>query len=60
MRRWARWVLLAVCLGCLAKNVFGRENAWSLSAFFVSGGLWYFLAWKRARELDAPQPYRRR
>lgn len=52
--------MLALCVGCLAKNVFGRENFWSLSGFFASGGAWYWLAWRRARELDAPQPYRRR
>lgn len=60
MQRWLRWVLLALCVGCLAKNVFGHENFWSLTLFFVSGGAWYYLAWKRARELDSPRPYRRR
>ena len=49
--------MLVLCLGCLAKNVFGRESAWSLAGFFVSGALWYYLTWKRTRELDAAQPY---
>lgn len=60
MWRWARWLLLLLCLGCLAKNVFGRENAWSVAGFFICGALWYYLTWKRTRELDAPKPYARR
>lgn len=53
-----RWIALLACLGCLAKNVFGQESAWSVAGFFVCGALWYYLTWRRTRELDAPRPFR--
>lgn len=56
MKRSARWLSLLVCVGCLAKNMFGQSSAWSLAGFFASGGAWYYLTWKRTRELDAPRP----
>jgi hypothetical protein len=54
-----RWLALLVCLGCLAKNVFGEDSAWSVAGFFGSGALWYYLTWKRTRELDAAKPWSR-
>lgn len=57
MRRFLRWTSLAFCLACLAKAVFGRtDDFWALSGFFLTGALWYWLTWKRTRELDAPHP----
>lgn len=56
MKRSARWIVLLICLGCLAQNVFGESNPWTLTGFFVSGAIWYWLTWKRTRELDAPRP----
>lgn len=56
MKRSARWILLALCLAFLAKNVFGESGPWSLAGFFITGALWYWLAWKRTRELDSPRP----
>ncbi|MDE2038892.1 MAG: hypothetical protein KGO96_11190 [Elusimicrobia bacterium] len=56
MKRWARWLSLLVALACLAKNLFGRSDAWSLSGFFAAGAAWYYLTWRRTRELDSPRP----
>jgi hypothetical protein len=60
MRRMVRWLAFLICLGCLAKNVFGQESAWALAGFFAFGALWYYLTWKRTRELDAEKPFRTR
>ncbi len=50
-----RWVMLLICVVCLIKSVFGEATAWSLTGFFLSLAVWYWLTWKRQRELDAPQ-----
>ena len=56
MKRAARWFSLLISLACLATNVFGQSTAWSLAGFFIAGAAWYYLTWKRTRELDAPRP----
>jgi hypothetical protein len=60
MRRWVRWGCLTLCLGCLAKIIAGRGEAVSVAGFFVTGAVWYYLTWRRTRELDSPQPFRAR
>ena len=55
MGRSARWVMLVLCLAFLLKNVFGEATAWSLTGFFLTLAVWYWLARKRTRELDAPR-----
>ena len=56
MQRSLRWLILALCLGCLAKIVFGQESAWALAGFFATGALWYWLTWRRRSELDSSRP----
>jgi hypothetical protein len=50
-----RWAVLTICVGCLAKVVFGQPSVWALTGFFAAGAVWYWLTWLRTRELDAPR-----
>ena len=52
MRRSLRWISLTLCIGFLVHNIFGETQTWSLAGFFATGALWYWLTWKRTRELD--------
>jgi hypothetical protein len=54
--RGFRWLCFLLALGFLAKSIFGETTTWSVAGFFIFGALWYFLTWRRTRELDAPRP----
>lgn len=54
--RGFRWTCFVLAIASLIKSVFGVTTTWSVGLFFVSGSLWYFLTWRRTRELDAPRP----
>jgi len=56
MRRSVRWVMLLLCVAFLVKDVFGEATGWSVAGFFACLGIWYWLTWRRQRELDAPRP----
>ena len=51
-----RWLLFFCAIGFLLKSVFGETTQWSLAGFFFCGVLWYYLTWRRTRELDSPKP----
>lgn len=51
-----RWLSLILSIAFLLKSVFGTTTSWSVAGFFIFGALWYFLTWRRTRELDAPRP----
>lgn len=55
-RRGLRWTLFLVAFYSLLKTVFGTATVWSVAGFFAAGGAWYWLTWKRTRELDALKP----
>jgi hypothetical protein len=54
--RGFRWLCFLLALGFLTKSIFGATTTWSVAGFFIFGALWYFLTWRRTRELDAPRP----
>ena len=54
--RGLRWLLFIVAAILLLKSVFGTASAWSVGGFFLCGVLWYWLTWRKTRELDAPRP----
>ncbi len=56
MKNRLRWVLFFCAAGLLLKSVFGRATQWSVGGFFACGIAWYYLTWRRTRELDAPKP----
>lgn len=56
MRNLLRWLLFFCAIGLLLKSVFGRASQWSVGGFFLCGMAWYYLTWRRTRELDAPKP----
>ena len=56
MRRSVRWGMLLLCVAFLIKNIFGEATVWSLTGFFAALAVWYWLTWRRQRELDAPRP----
>jgi len=51
-----RWLNLILSVAFLLKSVFGATTTWSVAGFFVFGAVWYFLTWRRTRELDATRP----
>lgn len=48
--------MLLLCVAFLLKDVFGEATGWSLTGFFICLAVWYWLTWRRQRELDAPRP----
>lgn len=55
-RRGYRWTLFVVAAGLFVYVTLVEASAWAVAAFFVSGGLWYWLERRKMRELDAPRP----
>jgi hypothetical protein len=56
-RRAYRWVLfLAALISFFYFVIVDSDSLSALAAFFVSGGLWYWLERRKMRELDAPHP----
>lgn len=51
-----RWILLCFAVAFLASAFFAERKEWAAVGFFACGLGWYFLARKKARELDAPRP----
>lgn len=51
-----RWLLLVFALAFLAAAFLSERKLWTAVGFFVCGAGWYFLARRKARELDAPRP----
>ncbi|MBI3553921.1 MAG: hypothetical protein HY077_15605 [Elusimicrobia bacterium] len=56
MKNRLRWLLLVCALGFLLKTIFGQTTHWSVAGFFLCGVAWYYLTWRRTRELDSPKP----
>jgi hypothetical protein len=54
--RALKWGLLLAAAASLACAIFYSATPWTLGAFFVCGGSWYWLTWRKTRELDAPRP----
>ena len=52
-KRGLRWLLFAAALALFLWSVFVSMSIWSVTAFFLCGGLWYWLTRLRTRELDA-------
>ena len=52
-RRGLRWLLFFAAFLLLLWSVFVSVSIWSVAAFFACGAAWYWLTWKRTRELDA-------
>ena len=51
-----QWVLLLAAVFSLLWSVFFSTTAWSVAVFFLCGGAWYWLTWRKTRELDAAKP----
>ncbi len=55
-RRALRWTLFTLAIVCLAASFVVDGKLWTSAGFFVCGGAWFWLAKRKARELDAPRP----
>lgn len=55
-RRPLRWSLFFLASVFLAASFVAESKLWTSAGFFVCGGAWYWLARRKARELDAPKP----
>lgn len=51
-----KWLLLLAAVVSLVRVVFFSATAWSVASFFLCGGAWYWLTWRKTRELDAAKP----
>lgn len=50
-----RWIFLALAAFFLAAAFFLEAKFWAAAGFFGCGLLWYWLARRKARELDGPR-----
>lgn len=50
-----RWIFLALAAIFLAVAFFSDAKFWAAAGFFGCGLSWYWLAWRKARELDGPR-----
>ena len=55
-RRAPRWILFIVGTVFFLKSVAGTATPLSVLGFVLCGGLWYWLTWRKTRELDAQAP----
>ena len=55
-KRSFRWALFGVAVFCFFYTIFIHVSIWSVAVFFASGGAWYWLEKRKARELDAFRP----
>ena len=55
-KRAYRWFLFLAAVLSFFYVVFFDRSPTAVAAFFVSGGVWYFLEQRKTRELDAPKP----
>lgn len=55
-QRNLRWVLFLAAFSFLLAAIFADEKFWPCVGFFLFGGVWFWLARRKARELDAPRP----
>lgn len=54
IRRPIRWTLFWLAVAAFLRfTLVDRDDMRSLGAFFVCGGLWYWLERRKMRELDA-------
>lgn len=60
MLRSLRWLFLAIWLGCLIRIFVADAGAWTLGFFFGGLAAWYWLTWRRQRELDHRGDYKPR
>ena len=53
---FGRWLSFVAALVFLLKSIFWGASLWSVTGFFATGLAWYWLGWRKARELDSPKP----
>lgn len=60
-RRAYRWFFFLAAFICFVYFVFiDSDSLWALGAFFLTGGLWYWLERRKMLELDARRRIRPR
>lgn len=50
-----RWLLLVLAVAFLVAAFFADNKLWAAVGFFCCGSCWYWLARRKAHELDGPQ-----
>ncbi len=55
-QRNLRRVLFLMASGFLLSAFMADDKIWPCVGFFFFGGLWFWLARRKARELDSPHP----